>query len=345
MLYLWVLGWWQSQTDPWVGRLLVVIAESARLLVRLARSVPSAGLAEIAAGGGCDEETTLKLLSELPTRGRCSTIAVAVGLSDDIVAAVSAARHRVFPPGAAAAASSHWHLAMRCSTGTASRRWHAALGAGIETNAAAAEHRGCPPALLRGICHAPHSNVAYAAAANPACPPAVLAALALSNVGLRETIADNPACPPTVLAAVAADVGVDGSDSMLREAAATNSACPPAVLDSLTRSLHEDPALRRAAAENPSCPPEGRARRPGAVTEWEQTSELVAAAEKESCPAEILEQLGVHYNYWVRCAVASNLSCPPQLLASLATNDDEDVRAAAAANVCLERPSITPLAW
>ena len=311
-----------------------MISETSRRLARLARSVPGAGLAEIAAVGGCDETTARRLLGELPTRGRCSEIAAVIAGSDDTVAAVAAVRHHAFSPAAAVAASQHRCLAVLCSAGNMQRRWQAAMNTSDDGNNAAARHRGCPAGLLRDVTRSPYDGVAFAAAGNPACPPAVLVALALSHV--TNAAAGNPACPP---AGVVAAVTVGGP----RFAAAGNPACPPAVLAALVKSPHEEPVLRREAAGNPSCPPEARTHRPVAVTDWEKVDELKADAADEACPAGTLHRLGSCASFGVRRAVASNPNCPPRTLVSLVADIDEDVRAAAAGNLRLAPETLAVL--
>ena len=320
---------------------MAVTTETARLLARLARSVPSASLAEIAAAGGCDETTARKTLDGLPARGRCSTIAAVLATSEDLVTAVSAARHHALPPPAAVAVSQHPSLAVRCSAGTALRRWKAALDTGSDRNAVAAGHPLSPPGLLRRAGHGAYGRVAYAAAGNPACPPVVLAALAMSHVGIPAS--GNPSCPAAVVAAVATGAGIDGAGSLPREDAAGNPVCPPVVLAALVRASHEKPEMRRKAADNPACPPEARALRPAGATDWEKQTKTKTEAADLACPEQALQRLGSHSSCWVRCAVASNPNCPPLVLASLVDDIDEDVRAAAAANPCVTSGTLAVL--
>ena len=100
-------------------------------------------------------------------------------------------------------------------------------------------------ALITGLAHGLHRDVALSAVSNPVCLPHVVdEAAAYDEAEVRAAAADNPACSPRQIRRLAAD-----TEAEVRTAVASNDACPSAVWWQLAYDL--DPLVRNAAWRHP----------------------------------------------------------------------------------------------
>jgi hypothetical protein len=197
----------------------------------------------------------------------------------------------------------------------------------------AAEHKDCPPDLLRRLADDPEYPVRLRVARHHACPEDVLRRLAQDpHDAPRREVAGHPACPQDVLRALACD-----SDGRVRDAVAANPAAPPDVLVEVHARGHH-----RALAVNPSCPREILSDvLPRLATAGDEDDRAVAAAHPHSEP-ERLATLASDKSALVRAAVAGNPSTPRSALGLLAKDRGKRVQAALAANPAahgIDRPA------
>ena len=212
----------------------------------------------------------------------------------------------------------------------------------------AAQHRSCPPQVLRLLSRA-NATVRIAVAANPACQPGVIEELVTDpDSRVRSAAISNPSLPAAVLVAVSDPAaGIDNAvsaaanpnsgpglarrlavsdDNSAAVAAALIPECPTDVLESL--ATRDDETLQSVVAAHAACPVDVLAK--AARSRW--SSVVRAAAANLSCPPEILRHLSPSRRIAIRRAVADNSNCPPDVLGELLNDSVFNVAKAAAAN-------------
>ena len=339
--------------------------DTRRSVLRLARSVPAAGSASIAAAAETECGTVVALLAAAG-RGRCAATA-REALQKGGSVADAALTHPALGPAAARAATDLLSRRQRDTAGGvgawtartvlsagAPRRSLVSVAADNATDAAAREHAmsnlSCPPAVLVRLADDSDWDVAAAATSNPACMVNMIEKILTSRDWWddpRSSAAANPACPPRVLRHVAADrdsyawmtavsnpacpedilgdLAVSGEEP-LRKTAAASAACPPQVLQHLIGDVNTD--VRCAAVANPVCPTLELQR----AALGQDPRLRAAAASNPTCPQWIVDELALSADPLTRAGVAANRACVPETLAVLAADDLLTVRVVAVRN-------------
>ena len=224
--------------------------------------------------------------------------------------------------------------------------WRAAHSKYLQHSAA--QHRSCPPRVLRLLSRA-SAVVRIAVAANPACQPGVIEELVTDpDSRVRSAAISNPSLPAAVLVAVSDPAaGIDNAvsaaanpnsgpglarrlaasdDNSAAVAAALIPECPIDVLESLATRGGE--TLQSVVAAHAACPVDVLAK--AARSRW--SSVIKAVAGNLSCPPETLRRLSPSRRAAICRAVAGNLNCPPDVLGELLNDSVFNVAKAAAAN-------------
>ena len=224
--------------------------------------------------------------------------------------------------------------------------WRAAHSKYLQYSAA--QHRSCPPRVLRLLSRA-SATVRVAVAANPACQPGVIEELVADpDSRVRSAAISNPSLPAAVLVAVSDPAaGIDNAvsaaanpnsgpglarrlaasdDNSAEIAAALIPECPIDVLESL--ATRGDETLQSVVAAHAACPVDVLVN--AARSRW--SSVVRAAAANLSCPPETLRRLSPSRRAAICGAVAGNLNCPPDVLGELLNDSVFNVAKAAAAN-------------
>lgn len=185
----------------------------------------------------------------------------------------------------------------------------------------------CPSSVLQQMAdlHGRTStSLLVRVAAHPQCPPLLLHKLSQdTKVLVRQAVASNVGCPPDVLQKLAGD-----PDWAVNNVALAN----PALSTSILEDLAAKPSLWYRMLYNPNCPT--KVMRGMCTPRTPDAHHTVAKHHR--CPPDVLEQLAVHHNWIVRCAVAGNPGCPISLLLRLKNDLNHSVAQRAA-----EHPLLT----